>query len=124
MGQHIPDFHCPSDILPEVELDVPWYRVVIHDIPAQPLLKSYRGTELMEHLWDTVIKQTGLPAKDIWDLCILCWNDNLEKKQYLLFLQVFCRNLMESTGMDRNSGIPPESIWNPQELAFDLLLKI
>ena len=83
MGQHIPDFHCPSDILLEVKLDVPWYGVVIHNIPAQPLLESYQGTELMEHLWDTVIEQTGLPAKNIQDLCILCRDEDLEKKDRL-----------------------------------------
>jgi hypothetical protein len=83
LGQHIPDFHWPSDVLPKVELDVPWYGVVIHDIPAQPLLESYQGTELMEHLWDTVIEQTELPAKDIRDLRILCRDEDLEKKDQL-----------------------------------------
>jgi hypothetical protein len=82
-GQHIPDFDCPSDILPEIELDVPWYGVVIHDIPAQPLLESYQGTELMEHLWDTATEQMGIPAKDIRDLRILCRDEDLEKKDRL-----------------------------------------
>ena len=82
-GQHILDFDCPSDILPETELDVPWYGVVIHDIPAQPLLESYQGTELMEHLWDTATEQMGIPAKDIRDLCILCRDEDLEKKDRL-----------------------------------------
>ena len=40
-GQAILDFDCPNNILPEVELDVPWHGVVIHDIPAGPLLGSY-----------------------------------------------------------------------------------
>jgi len=82
-GQHIPDFDCPSNILPETELDMPWYGVVIHDIPAQPLLESYQGTELMEHLWDTVTEQMGIPAKDIQDLHILCRDEDLEKKDRL-----------------------------------------
>ena len=71
-GQNIPDFHCPNDIIPEVELNLPWYGIVIHDIPAQPLLESYQGSELMEYLWDKVIEQTGLPVKDIQDLHIMC----------------------------------------------------
>jgi len=83
VGQHIPDFDCPSDILLETKLDMPWYGVVIHDIPAQPLLESHQGTELMEHLWDTVTEQMGIPAKDIWDLRILCQDEDPEKKDRL-----------------------------------------
>ena len=83
MGQHIPDFNCPSNILPETELDVPWYGVVIHDIPAQPLLESYQGTELMEHLWVTATEQMGIPVNDIQDMCILCQDEDLEKKDQL-----------------------------------------
>jgi hypothetical protein len=82
-GQHILDFDCPSDILPEIELDMPWYGVVIHDIPAQPLLEAYQGIELMEHLWDTATEQMGIPAKDIRDLRILCQDEDLEKKDQL-----------------------------------------
>ena len=62
---------------------MPWYGVVIHDIPAQLLLESYQGTELMEHLWDTATEQIGIPAKDIRDLCILCRDEDLEKKDRL-----------------------------------------
>ena len=83
VGQHTLDFDCPSNILLETKLDVPWYRVVIHNIPAQPLLESYQGTELMEHLWDTATKQMGIPAKDIWDVHILCRDEGLEKKDQL-----------------------------------------
>lgn len=71
-GQAIPDFNCPDDILPEVELDVPWHGVVIHDIPAGPLLGPYQRAEALEHLWDIVPDQTGLPARDIWDIHVLC----------------------------------------------------
>jgi hypothetical protein len=82
-GQAIPDFDCPDDILPEVELDVPWHGVVIHDIPAGPLLGSYRGAEALEHLWDVVPDQTGLPARDIRDLHVLCRGEELEKRDQL-----------------------------------------
>ena len=72
----IPDFHCLTDILPEVELDVPWYGVVVHDVPAQPLLDT-------EILWDAVMEQTGLSGKDIRDLCVLCQDKDREKKERL-----------------------------------------
>jgi hypothetical protein len=82
-GQAIPDFQCPTDILPEVELDVPWHGVVIHDIPAQPLLESYWGTEVTERLWDVVTEQIGLPGKDIRDVRVLCRDEDMEKKDRL-----------------------------------------
>ena len=82
-GQAILNFDCPGDIIPEVKLDVPWHGVIIHDIPAGPLLGSNRGAEALEHLWDIVPDQTGLPARDIWDLCVLCWGEELEKRDLL-----------------------------------------
>jgi len=82
-GEHIPGFICPIDILPEIELDKPWFGVVIHNIPAQPLLESYQGREAMENLWDVVPNQTGLPPQDIRDIRVLCREEDLEKRDRL-----------------------------------------
>jgi len=79
-GNNIPGFTCPDDIMPEINLDVPWYGAVIHDVPAHPLLESYQGIEAMENLWDIVTTETGLMGKDIRDLRILCRDEDLDKQ--------------------------------------------
>lgn len=100
-GTNIPGFTCPDDIMPEVELDVPWYGAVIHNVPAHPLLESYQGTEASEHLWDIVTMETGLMGKDIRDLRILCRDEDLDKRDRLsirimledpLLYEHFCRD--------------------------------
>ena len=54
-----------------------------NDIPAGPLLGSYQGAEALEHLWDVVPDQTGLPARDIQDIRVLCRGEELEKRDWL-----------------------------------------
>ena len=71
-GNDIPGFTSPDNIMLEVELDIPWYEAVIHNILAHLLLESYQEIEAMEHLWDIVTMETGLMGKDIRDLHILC----------------------------------------------------
>jgi hypothetical protein len=82
-GKEIPGFSCPMEYTPSVELDVPWHGVVIHDIPAQPLIESYQGDEDTESLWDVVKEQTGLSGNDIQDLWILCRDEDMEMKECL-----------------------------------------
>jgi hypothetical protein len=82
-GKEIPGFSCLMDYAPSVELDVPWHGVVIHDIPAQPLMELYQGDEDTESLQDVVKEQTGLSGSDIWDLWILCQDEDMEKKEHL-----------------------------------------
>jgi hypothetical protein len=83
-GKDMPSFSCP-DFPPEVELDIPWHSIVIHDIPTQPLLESYRGAEDALRLWDAVLEQTGLPERAVRDLQILCQDDDMEEKEHLSF---------------------------------------
>ena len=78
-GNDILDFTCPDNIMPEVELDVPWYGAVIHNILAHPLQESYQGIEAIENLWEIVTIETGLMGKDIRDLHILHWDEDLDK---------------------------------------------
>ncbi len=82
-GRLIPGFSCPTHYRPEVELDIPWHGLVIHDIPAQPLLESYRGDENTNSLWDVVKEQIGLPGTNFRDLRVLCRDEDMENKDRL-----------------------------------------
>ncbi|KAF8958796.1 hypothetical protein BDZ97DRAFT_2078445 [Flammula alnicola] len=78
---HIPDFSAPSEVIPHLELDVPWHGVVLHDLPATTLLAAYAGAEGVESIWDALETETGLMETDIRDLRVLCHDDEAEGKQ-------------------------------------------
>ncbi|KAF8954927.1 hypothetical protein BDZ97DRAFT_1862202, partial [Flammula alnicola] len=78
---HIPDFSAPSEVIPHLELDVPWHGVVLHDLPATTLLAAYAGAEGVESIWDALETETGLMETDIRDLRVLCRDDEAEGKQ-------------------------------------------
>jgi len=82
-GKEIPHFPCPTDHTPVVDLDIPWHGVVVHDIPAQPLMESYRGVDDTESLLDVVKEQLGLAGNDIRDIRVLCREEEMEKKDRL-----------------------------------------
>ncbi|PPQ84234.1 hypothetical protein CVT25_002137 [Psilocybe cyanescens] len=76
----IPDFTPDTSIVPVVELDVPWYGIVVHNIPAEPLREALSTASGM---WTELESRTGLLQKDIRDLQLLCSDKGQEEKEHI-----------------------------------------
>jgi len=62
-----------------VESDVPWYGVVIHDLPATSFIEAHTGAAPKGNIWDLLEKETGIPNTEIWDLRDLCSGKEAER---------------------------------------------
>ncbi|KAJ3481869.1 hypothetical protein NLJ89_g12176 [Agrocybe chaxingu] len=82
----IPDFVCPS-YLPILEVDVPWYGVVIHDLPAESLRHSFDTADSFDDIWTLLEEEGGLVSKDVrGKLRILCRDGEEFEKERLSML--------------------------------------
>ncbi|CAA7266314.1 unnamed protein product [Cyclocybe aegerita] len=85
----IPDFNRPS-YLPMLEVDVPWYGVVIHDLPAASLRDSFDTADAGEDIWALLEGEGGVVRKDIrGKLRILCRDGEEFEKERLSMLVRF-----------------------------------
>jgi len=83
----IPDFKHP-DTPPILDLDVPWYGVVIHDIPAGSLLDAFEDKD--EDIWDILERDAGVVLKEVkGDLKILCRKEEIQQQERLSMLVRF-----------------------------------
>ena len=87
LAGEIPGFDPPVTCTPELELDVPWYGIVIHGLPAVSLLAAYEGDrgdngEALG-LWEALEKETGIPQADIRDVRVLCCDEEQGKRKHL-----------------------------------------
>ncbi|KAF8955421.1 hypothetical protein BDZ97DRAFT_1926834 [Flammula alnicola] len=80
----IPDFSPPLNADLNVELDVPWYGIVVHDIPAMPLAAAFKGEEGGGNdLWDALEGEAGLAGQDIKDLRLLCRIEEMDEREHM-----------------------------------------
>lgn len=58
---------------PTLDLDVPWYRMIIHDIPAASLVDAFNTITHGEGIWDRLEREAGVVLTEVkGNLKILC----------------------------------------------------
>ena len=103
----IPGFARP-EVTPILELDVPWHGIVIHDLPADTLLKAFDG-EGSEGIRGALEEEAGVLAKDIRDIRFMCRNgEELQKDQ--LSIRIMFEDPMIGARLQRN-GISLLGSW-------------
>lgn len=82
----IPDFECPSDP-PALDMDVPWYGVVVHDLPARSLVDSFDAAEPFNSIWTLLENEGGVARKDVrGNIRVLCRDGEEFEKESLSML--------------------------------------
>jgi len=86
-SNQIPDFDPPSSCTPELELDVPWHSIVVHDLPAASLIAAYEGDQGNDGealgIWEALEKEAGIPQEQIRDVQMLCRDEDQENQECL-----------------------------------------
>ncbi|KAJ7264814.1 hypothetical protein C8J57DRAFT_1230581 [Mycena rebaudengoi] len=78
---------CGSFAGPAVlELDMPWLPVVVHGIPALPLLEALKHER--EDFW-FALEQTGNGPSEVKAVQVLCWDDDYGKREKLFIRLTF-----------------------------------
>jgi len=106
----IPNFERP-DNEPTLNLDVPWYGMVIHDIPAASLVDAFDTVTHGEGIWDRLEREAGVVLTEVkGNLKILCRQENIENQDRLSLLVRF-ENQHCCNCLLRNGGVSLLETW-------------
>jgi len=106
-AHEIPDFDPPIMCIPELELDVPWHGVVVHDLPATSLVAAYEGDRGDDGealgLWEALEKEMGISQGDIRDVRLLCRDEDRENRDRIS-LRIMMENPLTCDHLCRNGA--------------------